>query len=362
MFASRLTAWLLGLGLFGSGTALMITLVGGRLLPTTPLLTYYGYLGDGGAMFILDRGIDIPFFKTPASFVSMAWSPDSEQLAYITYEDNIYYLNTVDAAGRHARRVTEQTASTRQPVWSPDSASIAFETQLMSDSSLFLVDANGDNLHDLLGDAASSELAWSPHGTQVALARRTTAFDIFVMDAATCLSDTSNCTPKQITTNPADDRHPAWSPDGSRLAFLSNRDGTWEIYTVNSDCDQCENEVQPLTDLDVSVTTVLNWSPDGRWLVFVVSPVDSGSLIYVVDTACTDTSCATLISNKEIGSHGPVWSPNGDQIAYYRSEGTGTRIMLLDTACIVAEQDCVGRERPMSPANSMSYYPVWRPK
>ena len=39
----------------------------------------------------------------------------------------------------------------------------------------------------------------------------------------------------RLTNNSADDRHPSWSPGGRRIAFVSRRDGNWEIYAMNAD-------------------------------------------------------------------------------------------------------------------------------
>jgi Tol biopolymer transport system component len=46
-------------------------------------------------------------------------------------------------------------------------------------------------------------------------------------------ADGSN--PLRLTLDPADDRRPTWSPDGTQLAFASQREGNWEIYIMNAD-------------------------------------------------------------------------------------------------------------------------------
>lgn len=71
---------------------------------------------------------------------------------------------------------------------------------------------------------------------------------------------------RQLTRSPEPsgrDRAPRWSPDGKTLAFLSNRDGSWQIWTIRLD----GGEAQPLLRLPVDVSDLL-WSPDGRWLAF----------------------------------------------------------------------------------------------
>ena len=71
--------------------------------------------------------------------------------------------------------------------------------------------------------------AWSPDGTKIAFTSdRDGIPKIYVMNA-----DGTNQT--RITDNPASDEAPAWSPDGSKIAFTSDRDGNPEIYVMNAD-------------------------------------------------------------------------------------------------------------------------------
>ena len=70
---------------------------------------------------------------------------------------------------------------------------------------------------------------WSPDGTKIAFqSNRDGNFEIYVMNA-----DGSGQT--RLTTNEANDVHPDWSPSGDRLVFLSFRDGGSEIYVMNPD-------------------------------------------------------------------------------------------------------------------------------
>ena len=68
---------------------------------------------------------------------------------------------------------------------------------------------------------------------------------------------------RQLTVNAATDHRPTWSPDGTRIAFHSDRDGDFEIYTMRSD----STDVRQLTvndDRDWSPA----WSPDGTRIAF----------------------------------------------------------------------------------------------
>jgi TolB protein len=74
----------------------------------------------------------------------------------------------------------------------------------------------------------------------------------------------------QAVTDLEQDTAPALSPDGQKIAFMSRRDGNWEIYLINTD----GSNLQRLTD-DPAEDGLPTWSPDGRVLAFVSSRGES---------------------------------------------------------------------------------------
>jgi WD40-like Beta Propeller Repeat len=104
----------------------------------------------------------------------------------------------------------------------------------------------------------------------------------------------------QLTAGHGADLAPAWSPDGRRIAFQSNRDGNWEIYVMNAD----GTGIRRLTDDDARDGEP-SWSPDGRRIAFV----HNGHLF---ELRVTGGAARTLEQNGEW----PSWSSDGKALAW----------------------------------------------
>jgi len=110
----------------------------------------------------------------------------------------------------------------------------------------------------------------------------------------------------QLTSNEVDDVKPAWSPDGTRIAFQTYRDGNAEVYVMNADGSGQAN-LSNSPDYDGEPF----WSPDGSKIAFT-SRRSGGYRIWVM---ATDGSNPVMLSLQNY-SENPVWSPDGSQIAY----------------------------------------------
>ena len=120
---------------------------------------------------------------------------------------------------------------------------------------------------------------------------------------------------KRLTDNHNDEWGPAWSPDGTRIAFSSTRDGNSEIYVM----DRAGREVTRLTENGAS-DGVPAWSPDGTKIAFSSARDDPEGIMFDLYVMDADGTNVTKIIGAPGSEQNPSWSANGRRIAFDRDD------------------------------------------
>ena len=210
------------------------------------------------------------------------WSPDGQKIAFTSTRGDGQHVYVMSATGGALTRVSTTSVPNFQPAWSPDGSKILYATQGGGNADIGLAMADGSGTLAVLAanpaqdfdpawcptsftgvkfafistrDNGSGDIyvyddsqnpnvrrltfnttggvrepAWSPDGTKIAYAQfQNGAFDVFVTNAD------GTGTPTNLTNSPGHDHMPAWSPDGSKIVFRSTRAGNPDLYTMNAD-------------------------------------------------------------------------------------------------------------------------------
>jgi TolB protein len=117
----------------------------------------------------------------------------------------------------------------------------------------------------------------------------------------------SNGTVKDLTDGKANDGEPAWSPDGRKIVFVSDRDGVANLYVMNSD----GSKVEQLTREKLPCTGP-RWSPDGKHIAFISGPARAEH-VWVVDA---DGGNLKQLTKGAFSCRQPAWSPDSKKLTY----------------------------------------------
>jgi Tol biopolymer transport system component len=266
------------------------------------------------------------------------FSPDGSRIAFDAApadpREGASSIYVIGAEGAGLQRLPGQGGFS--PTWSPDGRSIAFaSTDAAGETSFFEVDADGSDLREVYrapADVAIYGGEWSPDGERfVGDAVVNSNRDVYVVDVA----DRSI---ERLTTDPASDREPSWSPDGSMIAFATGRwdtgpgAGGTEIAVMDSDgsnvrrvTDNCWDDEEPVwISNPASVLSQPTWSPPPPPELGKPHAAPSGSIlysatshgvsdVYALDPATGESVRVTADLAEQLA---PVWSPDHSQIAF----------------------------------------------
>ena len=213
-------------------------------------------------------------------------------------------------------------------------AQIAFISTRDGNPEIYVMDANG-NSRIRLTNHQNEDLApsWSPDGSRIAFAsnRNDRNYQIYVMD-----SNKKNVRRLSAGIN---DRNPAWSPDGQKIAFhgigdeeIGRENRKHKIYVAATDGTNLKKLAGEILSTDIEPA----WSPDSQRIAFASWREGRTAEIYVMDA---NGENQRRLTHNMATNRSPAWSPDGRKIAFSAQSDEG------DEDIIIAVMDADGNNR-----------------
>ena len=281
---------------------------------------------------------------------SPAFSPDGKTLAFIRSSglssEDIYLIS---AQGGTPRRLTADEGRITSLTWTADGREIVFPSNRGGGSSLWRVPISGGTPERV---SVTGQNAYSP-----AISRQgdRLAYNVSFLDSNIWRMGTTNAgdrqtSPTRLISSTRQDHSPQISPDGTRIAFVSDRSGSDEIWLCASDGS---HPVQ-LTFFGGAVSGTPRWSPDGRHIVLDARPAGNAD-IYVVSAEGGKPRPVTLEPSHDTMAS---WSRDGRWLYFCSNRSGGYQVWKVPAAGGEAVQVTTrgGFEAFESPGGDLLYY------
>jgi Tol biopolymer transport system component len=260
-----------------------------------------------------------PFVNTEANEYFAAWSPDAEQMAYVSDATGMRQIYIVNADGTGTWQVTDDANGVYDVVWSPDSQYLLYTQAWAAPKDVVKVELNETrdavvattNLTNDAQTATWQNARFSPDGTMI-VANRIYGSACYVYTIAPDGSGVTRVTNSYAT-------YPTWTPDGTQITYAlgANYSGITHIYALAADLSSNVELVNwASTNLQIRAFA---YSPDGSKFVFS-KPLEPVSFLAVVNADGTGLlqldGVTSACAHQLYAGQEDVWSADGSKIVY----------------------------------------------
>ncbi len=231
-------------------------------------MLFYSWVSDQRGIHRIDtNGADDTYISLRAEDTLPSWSPDGTKYVYATRAGQGGDINrrayTVRVGSTNTRPRQDPAPLIEQaqyPAWGPNNQIVFRDCGFPDDAcGLAIVNADGSGKKQLTA-INSTAPSWSPDGSRIVFMSNAAGnWDVYVVNA-------NGGSPQILTDSLENDGLPVFSPDGSKIAFVSQREGKWAIWQIDADG---ENETK-LFDLEGDIAGTIAGNspaqPGQRWL------------------------------------------------------------------------------------------------
>lgn len=304
------------------------------------LFTSNGGDSDNGDLFVKNFGDGdaVRLTSNPRSEICATWSPDGQQIAFLRESPNSrqkYQLMIIPATGGEERELGQVWHGLD---WSPDGKTLA-----VSDNQepgmptvIYLLSASGTERRAVTPEIAGQNIfenkaRFSPDGRSIAFVRWNTdqTSDIFTVEL-------DNGKIRQLTFDNKSVQDIEWTPDGRKLLFVSNRGGSHSLWKIG--LDGGDPTLFDLPDTEIESFSI---SPDGKSILYTLKMVDSAIEVSNLDKRSispistsnenkADLPCRIDSSRQD---DSPRFSPDGQRIAFTSNRTSWNELWVANSDC-----------------------------
>jgi Tol biopolymer transport system component len=297
----------------------------GKLAPSD----VYGWYYENGDIWVTDasgRGGS----QVVGDAFGPAFSPDGKSLAFDAPWAGARRVWVADASGRNARQITTDSSDAivhAQPKWSPDGRRLVFRRAAKIQSDIAVVDLRSQAVVRLTADATLDlDPTWGPDGRAVYFASaRGGGLNLWRL--ALSESGMPAGQPQQLTTGAGDDIEPAVGPAGQvGFAVRGINSDVWRL-PVSPETGTPTGEPEPLA-ASTRVESRGSWSPDGSAIAFNSDRLGEMNIWIRTLAGGRDRQLTSGVG----GDYQPQWAPDGKRIVFFSARGGSNDIWSADLA------------------------------